>query len=166
MPGLKDYYQTRIRDARNLSTGLLMTESGSFFLQQRVRPELEKLGPPHDQPCIVIESQITVATQSRNVCCVADRAELVSVGVEGLLQGQQRDEGLPEPVWHLRRMQDRLRRRGESTAVYTPNRPWCRESWLLKVLRLRRWHTSASLAQLLDLKVLVLLLLRLLTQRL
>ena len=48
MPGLKAYYQTRIRDARNLSTGLLMTESGSFFLQQRVRPELEKLGPPHD----------------------------------------------------------------------------------------------------------------------
>ena len=51
VPGLKAYYQTRIRDARNLSTGLLMTESGSFFLQQRVRPELEKLGPPHDQPC-------------------------------------------------------------------------------------------------------------------
>ena len=50
VPGLKAYYQTRIRDARNLSTGLLMTESGSFFLQQRVRPELEKLGPPHDQP--------------------------------------------------------------------------------------------------------------------
>ena len=46
MPGLKAYYQTRIRDARNLSTGLLMTESSSFFLQQRVRPELEKLGPP------------------------------------------------------------------------------------------------------------------------
>jgi endoglycosylceramidase len=44
VPGLKAYYQTRIRDARNLSTALLMTESGSFFLQQRVRPELEKLG--------------------------------------------------------------------------------------------------------------------------
>jgi len=117
VPGLKAYYQTRIRDARNLSTGLLMTESGSFFLQQRVRPELEKLGPPHDQLCACLavspDDLINhVATQSRNVCSVADvadRAELVSVGVEGLLQGHQRDEGLPEPAWHLRRVQDRLR---------------------------------------------------------
>ena len=29
IPGLRAYYQTRIRDARNLSTGLLMTESGA-----------------------------------------------------------------------------------------------------------------------------------------
>ena len=149
MPGLKAYYQTRIRDARNLSTGLLMTESGSFFLQQRVRPELEKLGPPHDQPlrCLTVSPDHRCDAIKKCVFCC--RAELVSVGVEGLLQGQQRDEGLPEPVWHLRRMQDRLRRRGESTAVYTPNRPWCRESWFLKVLSLRRWPTSASLANLL-----------------
>lgn len=41
---LKGYYQTRINDARNLSTGLLLTETGSFFIQQRVRPVAESMG--------------------------------------------------------------------------------------------------------------------------